>query len=199
MAGMQIRSRHARSLLVLPVILLIGSGVVGLNALQASAPQAQSAKDSVAGIRNFTRVDVTMACGGAISPEAFAALKQAGFASVVNLRVDTEPGVDIEAERKASKEAGLKYFHLPFSAASPETAKFDEFLKLVTARENQPMLVACASGGRASVFLFVKRVLVDGWPVDKAMTELPDRFNTVSPSIRDLALAYIKANGKDRP
>ena len=36
------------------------------------------------------------------------------------------------------------------------------------------MMLHCASGGRASMFWAVKRVMIDGWTVDKAMSELPD-------------------------
>jgi uncharacterized protein (TIGR01244 family) len=204
MADMHINDRHVRSLLVVPVLFLLGLGV-SLGARQAApqaqlAPQAQApAKDAVAGVRNFTRVDATVACGGALSPEAYGALKQAGFASIVNLRAASEAGVDLEADQKGAQDAGLKYFHLPFVTATPDATKLDEFLALVTARENQPMMLHCASGGRASMFWAAKRVMVDGWPVEKAMGELPDLSKNVVQPLRTFVLDYIKAHGKGRP
>ena len=207
MAGMQL-TRIARSLLVASLLVLLGSGVLlaARQAVPQAPPQGQAlvqqappAKDAVPGVRNFTKVDATIACGGALSPEAFAGLKQAGFASIVNLRAASEAGVNVEDEQKAAQEAGLKYYHLPFVTATPDTAKIDEFLKLVAAPENQPMMLHCASGGRASVFWAVKRVMIDGWPVEKAMNELPELSKNVSEPLRKVALDYLKAHGKGRP
>jgi uncharacterized protein (TIGR01244 family) len=198
MAGMQTNNRHVRSLFALPIAFLFSLGVA-LDAQQAAAPAQAPAKDAVAGVRNFTKVDATVACGGAITPDAYAALKQAGFASIVNLRAATEQGVNIEADQKAAQDAGLKYYHLPFVTATPDATKFDEFLKLVAAPENQPMMLHCASGGRASMFWAVKRVMIDGWPVEKAMNELPDLSKNVSQPLRTAALDYLKSRGKGRP
>jgi uncharacterized protein (TIGR01244 family) len=201
---MQTNNRHVRSLLVVPVFFLFGLGAA-LGAHQAAAPQAQApqvqapATDAVAGVRNFTRVDATMACGGAVTAGAYAALKQAGFASVVNLRDESEAGVDLDVDRKAAEDAGLKYFHLPFVASSPDAAKLDEFLKLVAAPQNQPMMLHCASGGRASMFWAVKRVMIDGWPADKAMNELPALSKNVPQPVRTFMLDYLKSHGKGRP
>jgi uncharacterized protein (TIGR01244 family) len=203
MADMQ-TTKHVRSFLVLPIAFALVFGV-SLGARQAAPaqqpqPAAQAAaKDAVAGVRNFTKVDATLACGGAVSPEGFAALKQAGFASVVNLRAATEQGVNIEADQKAAKDAGLKYYHLPFVTATPDAARLDEFLKLVAMPENQPMMLHCASGGRASMFWAVKRAVIDHWPIEKAMGELSDLSKNVSEPLRTFVTDYIKTHAKGRP
>jgi uncharacterized protein (TIGR01244 family) len=165
------------------------------QAAQTSAPAAVV----VPGVRNFTKVDSTIACGGALSPEAFAALKQAGYKSIVNLRAASEPGNDVEAAKKAAEAAGLTYFHLPFVATAPDMTMLDEFLKLVVKPENQPMMLHCASGGRVSMFWAVKRVMIDGWSVDKAMNELPDLAKNANEPTRAAALEYLKAHGKVQP
>lgn len=166
---------------------------------QARTEQATPAKDTVVGVRNFNKADATIACGGALSPEAFAALKQAGYKSIVNLRADSEPGANVAEEQKAAEAEGIRYIHLPFSNAAPDAAALDEFLKVVVLPENQPMMVHCASGGRASMFLAVKRVMIDGWSVDKAMNELPDLAKNISQSTRTFILDYLKSHGKTRP
>jgi uncharacterized protein (TIGR01244 family) len=153
----------------------------------------------VPGVYNFTRVDSTIACGGALTLEAFGALRQAGYTSVVNLRDASEPGNDVEAAKKAAEAAGLKYIHLPFVPATPDMTMLDEFLRLVVNRENQPMMLHCTIGGRASMFWAVKRVVIDGWPVEKAMGELPDLFRYLSQPLRTSMLDYLKAHGKRRP
>jgi uncharacterized protein (TIGR01244 family) len=176
---------------------------VAPGASQAPAPQAAQspapAVGAVPGVRNFTKVDSTIACGGAVTEEAFAALKQAGYKSVVNLRGAAEQGNDVEAAKKAAEGAGLKYFHLPFVPTAPDMAMLDEFLKIAVKPENQPMMLHCASGGRASMFWAVKRVMIDGWTVDKAMGELPDLSKNVNPTSRALFLDYLKAHEKVTP
>jgi uncharacterized protein (TIGR01244 family) len=204
-------TKHAMSVrslfvLIIAAFLLAAPGARGGLAQAAAGtpltPQAkpdQAAPDTVAGVRNFTRVDATIACGGALSPESFAALKQAGFKSIVNLRPESEPGANVAEERKAAEAAGLRYIHVPFASAAPDAARLDEFLKAFALEENQPMMLHCASGGRASMFWAVKRVMVDGWTVDKAMDELPDLARNVGGPLRTFFLDYFKAHGKTRP
>jgi uncharacterized protein (TIGR01244 family) len=187
---------RVRSLLLLLFVLAL---CVAPGASQTPAQQAAPAAGAVPGVRNFTKVDSTIACGGALSPEAFEALKQAGYKSIVNLRAASEQGNDVEAAKKAAEAAGLRYFHLPFVPATPDMTMLDEFLKLAVKPENQPMMLHCASGGRVSMFWAVKRVMIDGWSVDKAMNELPELSKNVNPTSRALFLDYLKAHGKVRP
>ncbi len=174
--------------------LLTASVLLALLAVPLAAGQAQA--PAVAGVRNFTKVDATLACGGALSPAAFASLKQAGYKSIVNLRAATEQGANVEEEGQAAKDAGLVYIHLPFVTTTPDPSKVDAFLAAVAKPENQPMLLHCASGGRASMFWAIKRVMVDGWPVEKAMGELPNLVSNVSEPLRAFALDYLKTHGK---
>ena len=210
MADMTKHAMSVRSLLVLilAAFLLVAPGARGVLAQAAggstSTPQAKPdqgapAPDTIEGVRNFTRVDATIACGGALSPEAFAALKQAGFKSIVNLRSESEPGANVAEERKAAEAAGFRYIHVPFASATPDASKLDDFLKAFAVPENQPMMLHCASGGRASMFWAVKRVMVDDWPADKAMNELPDLAKNVPGPLRTFILEYLKSHGKTRP
>lgn len=165
------------------------------GAQQAQPPQAAT-QAPLPGVRNFTSVDAHFACGGALSGGAIESLKQAGFKSIVNLRAADEPGADVEAQTRAAREAGLNYIWLPFVTASPDAGKVDDFLKAASDPANQPMLIHCTSGGRASMFWAIKRVIVDGWPVDKAMSELPDLSKNVSPALRTFALDYLKQHAR---
>src|SRR5262245_41044833 len=79
------------------------------------AVHAQVTKESVPGIVNFAKVETTVACAGATTPAALAEVKRMGYASVINLRQASEPGVDIEASGAAAKAAGLNYIHIPFN------------------------------------------------------------------------------------
>ena len=67
---------------------------------------AQVQKKEVAGIRNYSRVDATVGCGGATDPAAMKALKAEGYVSVINLRLANEPGIDTVTPAVISRVKG---------------------------------------------------------------------------------------------
>src|SRR5438105_1270484 len=84
----------------------------------ASGLAAQSTKvstENIEGVSNLRRLETTVACAGAVKTDAIPAIKKMGFASVVNLRMASEPGANIEEEGAAAKAVGLNYFHIPFN------------------------------------------------------------------------------------
>jgi hypothetical protein len=91
-----------------------------LAALLTTPLMAQVQKKEMPGIRNYSRVDATVGCGGQVDPAAMKALKGEGYVSVINLRLPNEEGANVEAGRAAAQAAGLKYIHLPFNAAQPD-------------------------------------------------------------------------------
>jgi uncharacterized protein (TIGR01244 family) len=154
---------------------------------------AQVQKQDMPGIRNFSRVDATVACGGATDPSAMAALRKDGFASVINLRLASEEGADVEAGRAAAEAAGLKYIHLPFSGASPDPVVVDNFLAAVADRSNQPVFIHCGSANRVGSVWMIKRTLQDMWPVEKALVEA-QAIGLRSEGLTTFATEYIEAH-----
>ena len=154
----------------------------------------QVTKKEIPGISTFAQVETTIACGGATRPEAIREIAKMGFKSVINLRLASEQGAQVEEEGEAVSAAGMKYVHLPFDPQNPDAHLIDNFIAAVTAPANQPAYVHCAAGGRAASLWMVKRVLADGWDEQRALTEanalgLNDRF-------RPFALNYIHTHGK---
>jgi uncharacterized protein (TIGR01244 family) len=160
-----------------------------------AAAQSQVKKETVPGITNFAHIETTIACAGAVAPSAVAEIKKMGFGSIVNLRLATEQGADIEAQAAAAKAAGINFVHLPFSASAPDPAVVDRFLKTVTERGNQPAFIHCASANRAAALWSIKRALIDKWDDDRAMAEAAQLGLTSQP-LKTFALEYIKANKK---
>ena len=68
-----------------------------IGCLAPSTAMAQVIKEDVPGIRNFARVESTVACAGAITADAVAGIKKMGYSSIINLRLATEPGADVES------------------------------------------------------------------------------------------------------
>ena len=108
-----------------------GLALFSVACLVGTAASAQVVRQEVPGIRNFAKVESTVACAGAITPAAVPEIKKMGYASIINLRLATEPGADVEAHAAAAKVAGIQYVHIPFSASSPDPAAVDAFLKAI--------------------------------------------------------------------
>jgi protein tyrosine phosphatase (PTP) superfamily phosphohydrolase (DUF442 family) len=112
-----------------------------VGCLMASEGSAQVVKQDVPGIRNFAKVESTVACAGAITPAVIADIKKMGYASIINLRLATEEGADIDANMAAAKEAGIPYYHIPFRSAAPDPAIVDTFLKTINTPGVQPAFI----------------------------------------------------------
>src|SRR5437763_8757309 len=104
-----------------PVLIALLATAVPLLAQQVT-------KQSVPGITNFARLETTVACGGATTSAAVPELKNMGFASIINLRAPDERGANIDEEAAAAKEAGIKFFNIPFNGQAPDAAVADKFL-----------------------------------------------------------------------
>jgi len=169
-------------------------GVMCVLALSWARLEGQTVtKESVPGVANFARVDTTIACAGATTPAAVAGLKKMGYASIINLRLASESGADVDAEAAAAKEAGIAFVPLPFNAAMPDPAVVDSFLKAVTTPQNQPAFVHCASGNRAAALWMVKRMLLDHWDAERAGTEAA-ALGLTSSALKTFALEYVRTH-----
>ena len=112
-----------------------------VGCLLPAAAAAQVVRQEIPGIRNFAKVESTVACAGAITPAAITEIKGMGYASIINLRLASEPGADIEANIAAAKAAAIPYYHIPFSTSAPDPSAVDTFLKTITAPGVQPAFI----------------------------------------------------------
>ncbi len=164
------------------------SALILVTALLASPAAGQSVtKSTIPGIVNFAQVETTVACAGATTPAALAEIKKLGYRSVINLRVATEPGAEIEASAAAAKAAGLVFVHLPLNSAAPDASVVDGFLAAVTDSRNQPAFINCASANRAATLWLVKRLVVDKWDADRATAEAA-ALGLTNPALKAFAL-----------
>jgi uncharacterized protein (TIGR01244 family) len=162
----------------------------GLTAGLAVAQQVN--KDQIAGVRNLARLETTVACAGATSAEAVPEIKKMGFASIINLRLASEAGAEVEKEEAAAKAAGLRYFHVPF-AGKPDPQAAGAFLDAITTKGAEPAFIHCAAGNRAATMWLIKRIAVDHWDVEKAVAEATALGQTSAP-LREFAIEYAKTH-----
>jgi uncharacterized protein (TIGR01244 family) len=160
-------------------------GVAGYASAQ------QVTKETREGIKNFSRLETTVACAGAITTEAMPEIRKMGFVSVINLREAQEPGADIEKHRAAAEAAGLRYYHVPFNGAKPDPKAADAFVKAISSKGAEPAFIHCAGANRAAGMWLIKRLAVDRWEVDKAVAEA-EALGLTSATLKEWAIQYAR-------
>ena len=162
-------------------------------ALVASSLSAgqQVTKEARDGIKNFSRLETTVACAGAITADAMPEIRKMGFVSVINLREAQEPGADIEKHRAAAEAAGLRYYHVPFNGAKPDPKAADEFVKVISSKDAAPSFIHCASANRAAAMWLIKRIVVDRWEVEKAEAEAA-QLGLTNQALKQWAIEYAR-------
>jgi uncharacterized protein (TIGR01244 family) len=158
--------------------------------LAASVPAQKEAPD----IRNFLRVNEEFCTGGQPRLEHLAQLKEQGVKTIINLRRPTEHRA--EEEEAEAKRLGLRYFNIPVAFGEPKDEQADEFLKITDDAANRPAFIHCTAAIRAGAFWMIRRVLRDGWTVERAEEEAARIGLRESPHLNEWARAYIEKRKK---
>jgi len=145
-------------------------------------------------IRNFLRVNEEFCTGGQPRLEHLAELKKQGVKAVINLRRPSEHRA--EEEEAEAKRLGLRYFNIPVAFADPKDEQADEFLKITDDAANRPAFIHCTAAIRAGAFWMIRRVLRDGWTVEKAEEEAARVGLRESPHLNEWARAYVERRRK---
>lgn len=163
---------------------------------------AESEAADPIGISNFSRFDgepgfggSPVGFGGATGPAAMPWLKSEGFKAVINLRLATEDGADIDGDRAAAETAGLQYIHLPFNPKGAKPEDINAILDAAGDPANQPVYIHCHSGTRVAALWMIGRVQRDGWDIEAAAEEARTIAEKPDESI-GFATAYLKAAQK---
>src|SRR5499426_3732915 len=136
--------------------------------LFCSQNPAQSAQETPP-IRNFLQVNEQFCTGGQPRPEHLAKLKADGVKAVINLRTPGEHRA--EEEEAEAKKQGLRYFNIPVVFRDPKDEQVDEFLKITDDKANRPAFIHCTAAIRVGAFWMIRRVMRDGWTIEKAEEE----------------------------
>lgn len=185
------RSRlFAAGILLTLAWLCPGSALTARGESLAAAQEVT--KETVPGIRNLARLETTVACAGATTADAVPEIRKMGFVSIINLRLPTESGAEVEKEEAAAKAAGLRYFHVPFDG-KPDPKAAEQFLKIITSEGAEPAFIHCGGGNRAATMWLIKRLAVDRWDVDRATKEAIALGQT-NAELRQFAIDYAQAH-----
>ena len=171
---------------------------IALVSAAGSASAQGIQKVAVPGINNFWRVNGDVSTGGTIMSREMAVpvLKKRGIWTVINLA----GGADAEAERQAVEAAGMKYLLYPIDPMALDRAPVENIIKALNDRANFPIFIHSGAGHRAAAALMIKRVMIDGWDVEKAGIEAASAgmvlSNDMAPVWWKFIRDYLKAHGK---
>jgi tyrosine-protein phosphatase SIW14 len=168
--------------------------VATIFALALTVPAAaQNAAFSLSRIRinNFGMVNTNYYRGAQPQGHDYSDLAALGVKSVIDL-TDTD---GVASEPAMVKSAGLKSFKIPMSVHVPPTrAQLDEFMKIVTDPQNQPVYVHCVGGRhRTGVMTAAYRMINEGWTGQRAFAEMKNyKFGAdfLHPEFKSFILAF---------
>lgn len=126
---------------------------------------------------NYNRAWPTVGSAGLLKDGAVRQAKEIGFATIVDLRTETE---GTAKEREAAKDVGIGYVNIPVATRAPKPAQVDRFIELMRDESRHPMLVHCASANRVGAMWALYRVKADG--VDPMVAVEEGRVLGLSPS-----------------
>lgn len=172
------------------VLLLAATGGAAQEA--PAAAQSEPAKE-YAHITNFLRVNQQICTGGQPRLEDLEKMKAEGIRAIINLRQASE--YDAAAEEAKAKEVGLKYVHIPVNGREMKDEYAEEFLKATDEAENRPAFIHCASANRVGALWMIRRVLRDGWSLEKAEEEAK-KIGLRSEALTTFAKDYIARHTK---
>jgi uncharacterized protein (TIGR01244 family) len=141
-------------------------------------------------IRNFMRVNENFCTGAQPRIEHLAKLKAEGIKAIINLRPPSEHRA--AEEEAAAKDLGLRYFNIPVVFADPKDEQATEFLRITDDVENRPAFIHCAGAVRVGAFWMIRRVLRDGWTIERAEEEARQIGLRESPHLNEFARKYIE-------
>ncbi|PDW03097.1 protein tyrosine phosphatase family protein [Candidatus Viridilinea mediisalina] len=101
--------------------------------------------------------------------EDWAALAQAGYTTVLNVRGDAERAT-VQAHN--AEAAGLRYLHRPWPANELEPEHVAELAAIINAPETGRLVFHCRSATRVGLMWMLYRQLHHGWTRAQAVAEL---------------------------
>ncbi|HEX9793474.1 MAG TPA: sulfur transferase domain-containing protein [Planctomycetota bacterium] len=120
-------------------------------------------------VENFTILAPGFAGSAQPGNDAFAAMHEAGYVAVLNLRTAAEN--EGRGEEQAASDAGLTYVGLPLSGSAISLADGVRFGNVLATLPPGPVLIHCGSGNRVGAAWALWRAVEEGLTPDQAEAE----------------------------
>ncbi len=150
-------------------VLFAAISLILASQITAFTQELNHASVSSVTIRNFGQMDDRFYRGGQPKEGDYQQLAELGIKTIIDLRDDPE-----SYEKRDAEALGIKYVNIPMSDKSyPETAKIEQFLKLVDDPLTGKFYVHCAGGRhRTGVMGAVYRFNHYNWNYDQVYAEM---------------------------
>ncbi len=172
----------------LALVALVAILLAGCRAEPVAAPEPAGEPtpvDPITLVKNGKMPMEGLLTGGQPTDEQFAALRDAGFVTVINLRMPDERGTRGEAEMVA--ELGMAYVSIPVEGKAGLTEENAAALATALEAAESPVLLHCGSGNRVGALLALKAFQVDGKSAEEALEiGLAGGVTRLEPVVREL-------------
>jgi protein tyrosine phosphatase (PTP) superfamily phosphohydrolase (DUF442 family) len=122
-------------------------------------------------IYHFRAISDRLGTAGQPTESQFQAIRQAGFAAVINLALPTSDTA-LANEGSIVTRLGMSYVHIPVDFKAPAAEDFRAFRRVMQAFADRPVFVHCVANMRVSAFVFLYRVLHEQVPAPEAERDL---------------------------
>lgn len=117
-------------------------------------------------LRNGVMTEAGVLAGGQPSPEQLAALADAGFRTIINMRLPDEEG---NTSAEAVEGLGMTYVTVPIEGAAGLSEESARAFSEVMSEVERPVVVHCGSGNRVGALFALKAFYVDGATAEEAI------------------------------
>ena len=129
------------------------------------------ASSSLSTIYNMLFLADDLGTSGQPTSAQLAAIKEAGYAVVINLATGKTPR-DLPNEADVVAAQGMEYIHIPVIWDNPTEADLARFFEAMDATQDKKRFVHCIANMRVSAFMFLYRVLRQGMRVEEARASM---------------------------
>ena len=127
--------------------LFIAAGLFAASFIASAPVNAQQVtKQDVDGVTNFRRLETTVACAGAMKPEAPFPSSRNGFRLDHQFSRSWRAGANVEARGRGRESGRHGLSHVPFNGQMPDPAAAESFSNAITSKGADPAFIHCAEG-----------------------------------------------------
>ena len=146
---------------------------------------------SLEAIPHFLRLSDDIGTAGQPSVEQFAAIQEAGYDVVVNLR---PPSDTLPNERDLVEGSGMAYVSILVIWDAPTVENVEQFFAAIQANEGKQVFVHCAVNMRVSAFMYLYRIVKQQVTPEVAVQDL-HRIWEPNPTWQSLIEQVLEQNG----
>jgi len=161
--------------------MMLAAGITGL---------AQAQDDPK--IINYIAYSESLASSGQPTQAELEVISRAGVEQVVYLAF-ADHETSLSEEDRVVRDLGMQFVHIPVVWSAPTLADYELFSAVMRQTQGVNTLVHCQVNWRASSFVFLYRVIVQGVPMNDAVLALNSVW-TPSDVWREFILAALKAH-----